>query len=280
MATSGRDIESHGTPILENTDVATVKQETEAPQQVQRPRDVKQPWNNNTTINAQSPLIGSWPKARGWRQKMDVSEVRRIGRLPDLSLPGHDLSQRFQTSPWAGEPLHGPPGILNDNNNNYYYYYNSNISQPFQPFQSFPPLQSFEPFRPLLLDTPTPCEPTADSGYGSELPEACTNLSYLTAVSCDIRPVYSGQGGVSGPELDTYKSDLVDSLVNNVRRFQADSESLERIFEAMPELLRSFALALGQPGSTPAQRDVMYFIHKYRLWVLHLLSGGFPSLSL
>ncbi|KAM7224237.1 hypothetical protein V8F06_000018 [Rhypophila decipiens] len=50
-----------------------------------------------------------------------------------------------------------------------------------------------------------------------------------------------------------------------MRQFRSEPETLEKVFEALPLLLRSFALQLGQPGSSKAQRDVMYFVHKYRL---------------
>lgn len=52
--------------------------------------------------------------------------------------------------------------------------------------------------------------------------------------------------------------------MNRVRHLEADPETLESIFEAMPTLMKSLVLGLGRPGSTKAQRDVMYFVHKYR----------------
>ncbi|KAK4448373.1 hypothetical protein QBC34DRAFT_327770 [Podospora aff. communis PSN243] len=80
----------------------------------------------------------------------------------------------------------------------------------------------------------------------------------------DVRAVYSDEGSVNGAELDTYKVELVDNLVKNVRLVQAEPEALEGIFVELPSLLKAFALTLGQPGSTKIERDVMYFIHKYR----------------
>ncbi|KAK4095834.1 hypothetical protein N658DRAFT_437414 [Parathielavia hyrcaniae] len=86
-----------------------------------------------------------------------------------------------------------------------------------------------------------------------------------TAVDdCDTRTVYSDEGSIGGAELDAYKGEFVDDLVSKARRLGAEPEALDKIFEAMPQWMESFALALGQTGSTQAQRDVMYFVHKYR----------------
>jgi len=82
--------------------------------------------------------------------------------------------------------------------------------------------------------------------------------------SCDATTVYSDEGSISGAELDVYKSELVDSLVEQVRKVGLGSESLEVIFEDLPSHMKAFALRLGQPGSSKAERDVMYFVHKYR----------------
>jgi hypothetical protein len=109
-----------------------------------------------------------------------------------------------------------------------------------------------------------------DSGYASASAPLCeksveeTRKDDPKQEELDTRTVYSDEGSINGAELDTYKAELVDNLVKNVRLFQAESEVLEDIFAGLPSLLKAFALSLGQPGSTKVQKDVMYFIHKYR----------------
>jgi len=81
---------------------------------------------------------------------------------------------------------------------------------------------------------------------------------------CDTATIYSDEGSIQGAELDTYKSELADNLANKVRQLGADAEALEGLVETLPSLFKAFALRLGQPGSTKTQKDVMYFVYKYR----------------
>ncbi|KAK4125965.1 hypothetical protein N657DRAFT_678983 [Parathielavia appendiculata] len=104
-----------------------------------------------------------------------------------------------------------------------------------------------------------------DSGYPSAFASAGRQKESVREGNGDARTVYSDEGSIDGAELDAYKRELVDDLVNEARRLEAEPEALEKVFDAMPPLLKPFALALGQFGSTQAQRDVMYFVHKYRL---------------
>jgi len=86
----------------------------------------------------------------------------------------------------------------------------------------------------------------------------------VEAEDCDAGTVYSQEGSITGDKLDIYKSELVDGLVEQIGKLQTTPEILERIFKELPLLLKQFALRLGQPGSSKAERDVMYFVHKYR----------------
>ena len=114
-----------------------------------------------------------------------------------------------------------------------------------------------------------------DSGYASGVAHAGqkdgthqqdTGLeSDLTGINeWDTRTMYSDAGSISGADMTIYKVELVDNLVARVRELGAGDESLDRMLEALPSLLKALALKLGQPGSSKSQRDVMYFIHKYR----------------
>ena len=117
-----------------------------------------------------------------------------------------------------------------------------------------------------------------DSGYASACNPLCRgsaggelNTSKLVTTAeadeSDARTVYSEEGSLGSIELDTYKSDLVSDLVNKMSQFKAKPEELEKGFDALPQLLQSFALRLGQSGSSKAERDVMYFVHKHRMSV-------------
>jgi len=129
---------------------------------------------------------------------------------------------------------------------------------------------------PPLLDAYTIHSNSMDSGYVSALAsnyekgvsnirnDILASTVRVEAEDCDAGTVYSQEGSITGDKLDIYKSELVDGLVEQIRKLQTTPEILERIFKELPLLLKQFALRLGQPGSSKAERDVMYFVHKYR----------------
>ena len=95
-----------------------------------------------------------------------------------------------------------------------------------------------------------------------------TNINFMTTPDDrdDAETVCSdGSLSVDEADLADYKAELVDDLASKVRKLDASPDALERMFAALPSLMRSFALKLGQPGSIQAERDVMYFVHKYRV---------------
>ncbi|KAK0614458.1 hypothetical protein B0T14DRAFT_606748 [Immersiella caudata] len=128
----------------------------------------------------------------------------------------------------------------------------------------------------VLFDAYTVHGRSIDSGYASALAsdQQKSGLGSHTTIlesveAAEIEPdgaeaVYSDEGSVTGAELEGYKSDLVNDLVGHIRGLGADTELLGLILHQLPSLIRSFALKLGQPGSMKSQRDVMYFLHKYR----------------
>ena len=115
-----------------------------------------------------------------------------------------------------------------------------------------------------------------DSGYVSALASGCQKDALIRqddipetteptdVEACEVATLYSDEGSISGAELTAYKSELVDHLAEQVRKLGMVPETLETIFEDLPSLMKAFALKLGQPGSTKAERDVMYFVHKHR----------------
>ncbi|KAH7175958.1 hypothetical protein EDB81DRAFT_615971, partial [Dactylonectria macrodidyma] len=81
--------------------------------------------------------------------------------------------------------------------------------------------------------------------------------------------VYSIAWSVPEDELDTYKSELSEAILKNLRRHVPDVELLGTLATVLPPLLRSFALRLGCPGSSKAEKEVMYFVHKHRIDIAH-----------
>ncbi|KAF2690251.1 hypothetical protein K458DRAFT_280092, partial [Lentithecium fluviatile CBS 122367] len=61
-----------------------------------------------------------------------------------------------------------------------------------------------------------------------------------------------------------YIADLAAELFGTVNSIESDKETLKRISEMLPDLLRAFALKLGHKAQSPMHRDVSFFVHKYR----------------
>ncbi|KAH7022527.1 hypothetical protein EDB80DRAFT_694949 [Ilyonectria destructans] len=85
----------------------------------------------------------------------------------------------------------------------------------------------------------------------------------------DTATVYSIAWSVPEDELDTYKSELSEAILKNLRRHVPDVELLESLATVLPSSLKSFALRLGCPGSSKAEKEVMYFVHKHRIDIAH-----------
>jgi len=66
------------------------------------------------------------------------------------------------------------------------------------------------------------------------------------------------------PRDKGYITELAAELFGIVKSCESDMETLGRISEMLPDLLRAFALKLGHKAQTPMHRDVSFFVHKYR----------------
>lgn len=86
----------------------------------------------------------------------------------------------------------------------------------------------------------------------------------------DASTTYSVAWSVPEEELDTYKLELSEAIHKNICRHVPDPELLKSLTSALPSFLRSFALRLGAPGSSKAEKEVMYFVHKHRKCVQRL----------
>jgi hypothetical protein len=60
---------------------------------------------------------------------------------------------------------------------------------------------------------------------------------------------------------------LAVDLFNRVSLKGNDKESINRICEYLPGLLKTFAMKVGFKGPSQIHRDVMCFVHKYRKYV-------------
>ncbi|RGP71793.1 pfs domain [Fusarium sporotrichioides] len=80
----------------------------------------------------------------------------------------------------------------------------------------------------------------------------------------DSTTTYSESLSIPADDLDTYKSELSDRLFQDISKINPTFDSLDTLNDALPPLLRSFALRLGSADSTKTEREVMMFVHKHR----------------
>lgn len=80
----------------------------------------------------------------------------------------------------------------------------------------------------------------------------------------DTATVYSAADHLDGYHLNLYEFELADGLANWVRMLQPDVSAKEAMADTLPDLLRNFALRLGQHSTTQSENSVMYFVHRYR----------------
>jgi hypothetical protein len=137
----------------------------------------------------------------------------------------------------------------------------------------------------LVTETQGGLETATDSGYASlsqgpakgPLQPVVENLTDIEeqddaggeacASDCGIDhapTVYSAASYLDGDHLDAYKLELADILVNRLRALDLTPETKKRMACVLPDLLKGFALRLGQHSTTKSENEVMYFVHKYR----------------
>ncbi|KAB8276226.1 TEA/ATTS domain family-domain-containing protein [Aspergillus minisclerotigenes] len=106
----------------------------------------------------------------------------------------------------------------------------------------------------------------AGPGYASaEQPDVAQTQNFVHVDAA--RTVYSDTSRVTPLQKEGYISELAEGLFSKVSSWQPDSQTMERISEVLPELLRAFALKVGHNAPSQMHRDVMVFIHKNREWV-------------
>jgi len=80
----------------------------------------------------------------------------------------------------------------------------------------------------------------------------------------DATTIYSAADHLDDYHLNVYESELADGLANWVRMLQPDVPTKEAMADILPDMLKDFALRLGQYSTTQSENEVMYFVHRYR----------------
>ncbi|KAL3475573.1 hypothetical protein BJX99DRAFT_271076 [Aspergillus californicus] len=76
--------------------------------------------------------------------------------------------------------------------------------------------------------------------------------------------IYTAGLDIHPAKKEAYISSFADNLLDKTLTVQSDQESVDRIHEALPGLLKTFALKVGSSETTQIYRDVMVFVRKYR----------------
>lgn len=124
----------------------------------------------------------------------------------------------------------------------------------------------------LLVDLPEYCAAT-DSGYASlgraADPQAKEGVLNAPNDDEDSETVYSVANSISRDDVEIYISQFAEALADFVssatQNAGEDTTLVQAVGASLPELLRAFSLRLGCAGSSKAEREVMYFIHKHRV---------------
>ncbi|KAK4171626.1 hypothetical protein QBC36DRAFT_90859 [Triangularia setosa] len=87
-----------------------------------------------------------------------------------------------------------------------------------------------------------------------------------TGMGFNTETDYSDEDDAEDFDVDVFKSKFAESLASQVRQIDIDveKEHARRMFDSLPSLLATFALRLGQKGSTQTHMDAMYLVYKFR----------------
>ncbi|KAL1623126.1 hypothetical protein SLS54_004612 [Diplodia seriata] len=75
---------------------------------------------------------------------------------------------------------------------------------------------------------------------------------------------YSGGSGISDSKINEFVVKFADKLLHSMWSKNPDQSSRDRVKTKLPDLLKAFALKLGQNAEKQMHRDVVLFTHKYR----------------
>lgn len=80
----------------------------------------------------------------------------------------------------------------------------------------------------------------------------------------DLATEYSVASNLNDDRFSIYKDELADNLSRGLEPLDLDMKTREHIADVMPGLLKQFALRVGQGSTEKAERELMFFVHKYR----------------
>lgn len=117
--------------------------------------------------------------------------------------------------------------------------------------------------------------PPTDSGYASlaRVPQLQVQEGFQDDVLADVgdsAAVYSAENSDLDDGMGMYTSQFAKALADLVyseTRLSDRADLVQAIERSLPKLLRAFSLRLGCPGSSMAERKVMYFVFKHSRYV-------------
>jgi hypothetical protein len=84
--------------------------------------------------------------------------------------------------------------------------------------------------------------------------------SIFSSIPDNTATIYSAESSV---DIKNYVADLTSDLFSKVQFKDFNSQTMDRILEDLPDLLKAFALKIGHNTDDPKHRDVMYFVYKH-----------------
>ncbi|CAH0044839.1 unnamed protein product [Clonostachys solani] len=124
--------------------------------------------------------------------------------------------------------------------------------------------------------------PPTDSGYasafrGNKFGDPTTDSSFQESANQCIddtdTTIYSDASDTTFSRRECYISELASHLASETRSLRLSQETQTRVSEALPELLRVFALKIGHEACDKMHRGVMAFVHKGR----HEIAAAFAD---
>ncbi|CAG9983193.1 unnamed protein product [Clonostachys byssicola] len=125
-------------------------------------------------------------------------------------------------------------------------------------------------------------DPPTDSGYassskGNKSGDPATDPSFQESTNEFIddtnATIYPDASSTTFSRWEYYVSELAGLLASEIRSLCLSRETQSRVSEALPEMLRAFALKIGHGASDKMHRDVMAFVHKRR----HEIAAAFAD---
>ncbi|KAI5923380.1 hypothetical protein F4810DRAFT_668607 [Camillea tinctor] len=79
--------------------------------------------------------------------------------------------------------------------------------------------------------------------------------------------VYSDTESLRNPRMKDYVSEFAEELCSAIPR-EFDAQDIAKLSQSLPNLLKDFAIKLGNEGDTPIHKLLMYFVHQYHKQII------------